>query len=814
MMERDLAWSLPLFREYEYNASLADFIIWAGQPGQSAYSGVVRENAAYILCWFFTTSHRALRDKATKALVFLFVDHLEIAAQLLRDFAGLNDDYLLERVCAAAYGAMLRSRNPDGMDDLARAAHQAAFRPTVHPHLGVRFYAGQVVEAVSAHVPAASSLLTDARPPFPRRSWPDLLPSSSFEHRFTMPNGRRDPIWASINGSTGDFGLYVIGTNQWRFPFGHHAHGRLSPDEVMAAVLAEILQLGWTPDSGVARFDASLSYSGRAAHKPERLGKKYQWIAWRRIQALAMDSLVPVVEPYDKPRSHTDDRWLRDAVDIDPSLHLQRNDHTDHSTWWSPVDEDLAPDVDDANWLMPSRPLPEVRQMIEVRDVNGMSWLALHFSRLWGTIYPDEQGARRLWIGGRCYLVKRPVAQRAEEWANAREGWGWASWSSALEPTDGWSKHVMFREYWSSPAFFQSHPNVQLDDDSPPVPMVSTGRRYVCEGNSLDLSVDTTIALWLPHEAIVHELGLSHGSMDGDYVNQEGEVVMRDPTAREAGPSCLLLRADAAHQLRERGYDLLWLVLAEKITPSYGRNRPPGYATFAGSIRATGAGKTPQWVDNISPPRTMAGIIRAAAAPSRRGLPVEERSPLLTAKGLGVPAGAMAAAESQGVIERVVPGVYMGATAERTGLTEAAGWVLRHPQAVVALMTAAAHYHLIDAYPGGTWLLVPKGTSPPRSETAPVEVVQTTRFIDPDDDGNNGIDALRRHGLTIRITSPDRTTLDLWRYARRISRENAMMALRRRVTAKDFDLPAFRRLAMRIGVWKKVGLIVEGMVAT
>lgn len=196
-------------------------------------------------------------------------------------------------------------------------------------------------------------------------------------------------------------------------------------------------------------------------------------------------------------------------------------------------------------------------------------------------------------------------------------------------------------------------------------------------------------------------------------------------------------------------------------------------------------------------------VIRVAAGSSDR---------FLRAGDLDVPAYALAQAERAGLIERIVPGVYLGPGWPRQRLTEAAGWTLRHPDAVAGLITAAVYHQLTDAFERGTWLLVPHGTSPPRSRTSGVHVVQVAPWmLDPDDDEANGILPTTAHGVRVRVTGPDRTVLDLWRYPQVISAEHALVALRRRVSTPGFNVPAFARLARRLGVWSKVEQTLQGM---
>lgn len=195
--------------------------------------------------------------------------------------------------------------------------------------------------------------------------------------------------------------------------------------------------------------------------------------------------------------------------------------------------------------------------------------------------------------------------------------------------------------------------------------------------------------------------------------------------------------------------------------------------------------------------------IRVAAAASDR---------FLRPADLDVSASAFPQAEHAGAIDRIVPGVYLGPQWPRQRLTEAAAWTLRHPNVVACLITAAAYHELTDAFERGTWLLVPHGSSPPRSRTSGVHVVQVAPWlIAPEEDGENGIVRVNAHGVTVRVTGPDRTVLDLWRYPRLISAEHALVALRRRVSTRGFNVPAFARLARRLGAWSKVEQVLQGM---
>jgi hypothetical protein len=85
------------------------------------------------------------------------------------------------------------------------------------------------------------------------------------------------------------------------------------------------------------------------------------------------------------------------------------------------------------------------------------------------------------------------------------------------------------------------------------------------------------------------------------------------------------------------------------------------------------------------------------------------------------------------------------------------------------------------------------------------------RFIDPEHDDDNGIITLRVHDVDLRITGPDRTVIDLFRYSRHISSEYALEALRQRSRSRDFRIPTFARLARRLHTWNRLEPLIQGL---
>lgn len=109
--ERDRSWTVWLNNQSDdVESSVGRLIDWC-VSGQVPRTN--RENqilAALTLCWFFTSSNRRIRDKATKALTSLLITRADLFSVLLERFKEVDDLYVFERLLAAAFGASCRDQ--------------------------------------------------------------------------------------------------------------------------------------------------------------------------------------------------------------------------------------------------------------------------------------------------------------------------------------------------------------------------------------------------------------------------------------------------------------------------------------------------------------------------------------------------------------------------------------------------------------------------------------------------------------------------------------------------------------------------------
>lgn len=167
-----------------------------------------------VLTWCLTSSNRENRDIATKALVKIFQNDLLLLERLIKFFKKTNDLYVVERLYAVAYGAILRTNNDKQIKDFATFIFNQVFknRNPIEHHL-VRDYARGVVEF--AHIKGLIKFdISDAHPPY-KSVMPDKIPSEKELEKYNIKKKEfniQNSLYELVMGFS-DFARYTLGTN-------------------------------------------------------------------------------------------------------------------------------------------------------------------------------------------------------------------------------------------------------------------------------------------------------------------------------------------------------------------------------------------------------------------------------------------------------------------------------------------------------------------------------------------------------------------------------------------------------------------------
>jgi len=222
MPVRDADWSIAIHKAWDEEHSICHVVDWAWRLERGA---PLEEESAWLtaltLCWCFTSSHRFLRDRATKAAVNLLDDRLHLAARMVKHFAHVDDIYVWERVLAVACGVALRSYDVQNVTDLAEAVHETVFASGAPPaHILLRDYARCVIER-AAHLGGTLTFHPNVASPPYQSTWPTIPTQEEIDKLKTewkqTSKGSPDDEWALdallYSVFDDDFARYVIGTN-------------------------------------------------------------------------------------------------------------------------------------------------------------------------------------------------------------------------------------------------------------------------------------------------------------------------------------------------------------------------------------------------------------------------------------------------------------------------------------------------------------------------------------------------------------------------------------------------------------------------
>lgn len=194
---------------------LRRLIDWAWSDGVSEKADPESARlAAIMLCWLLSSTYIKHRDEATKALVNLLSEQVDVLIDTLRLFEDVDDMYVYERLYAVAYGVALRTSSRNGLTNLARYVYKTIFKHNNPPKdVLLRDHARNIVEYAKYKVELTAVDMKKVRPPYTSilPTWPTddevkYLHVDYNEPDFKERKGpEQNQIWESVKGGLADF---------------------------------------------------------------------------------------------------------------------------------------------------------------------------------------------------------------------------------------------------------------------------------------------------------------------------------------------------------------------------------------------------------------------------------------------------------------------------------------------------------------------------------------------------------------------------------------------------------------------------------
>ena len=448
MPERDYVWSEAVNRFYD------SYRYGFGQWSWDLRDKEDKHRALVLLSWLLCSSYPDVRARIIRRIYAELKEEVNEATFLLNATARSNDPYLIEGVLCAVYGVLVTSRDAGYVARIANLVREIYFGEEMQwpENLQIRKWSLKIFER-DLFLNPESKHLEECTPPYNSPNPFALLDAeekANGNKKFFGETRGSQMIYASLF-SFEDFARYIIGTNS-----SSKSHVFLCKDKEEEIALSDIQEmtaqkiknLGWNDSLG--QYDNSRYSKNRHENLKERIGKKYQWIAYHNILG-GMTDHCRMKDRWDKPFMVFEKNypWYTEDVNhFDPSLQgkVQSVGKLD---WKSPFGLDA---LDALGWVKDDDALPAIHLIF--KDQDGVEWV-----RMYG--YDSEevrQGDYDIegFLFFNSHFVKACNVDTVCEWAKGQNFYGrWLSEAPSLYqflwneyPWSDSYKHTIEGEEW------------------------------------------------------------------------------------------------------------------------------------------------------------------------------------------------------------------------------------------------------------------------------------------------------------------------------------------------------------------------------
>lgn len=625
MPKRDSWWSTFLHYQYGKKEAVDRLLQWSWSDQDKSHINCESIFLTSIaLSWFLTTPNRFVRDKTTKGLVCLLQNRIHLIPHLLEKFKDVNDPYIAERLYAVAYGCVLRNQEDKiNLKILAEWIYKNIFKDNKPPvHILLRDYARGVIEVALRSEIKLKIDENNINPPY-QSEWLKYIPSDNEIKKYELDyksEGFKDYYWGQN---------IIISSMQPEYTtIGHHMYGDFGRDVFQSGLLhwgtggitiqhlsnlaIKMIfdEMGYNVELH-GKFDRNVNYSriDCSEHKSERIGKKYQWIAFHKIAALVSDHFEFKGDSRRHPKDNYKGPWYPHIRDIDPSFILQNDDHMKKSTTfslWQSGDghyDAWEKARSDEDWIKTENDLPKPEKIIQITDDKKNKWLILEGFVNWEEKTPPEHKKYDIPIREVRYILKSYIIRKKDAkkfYDKLIEISKNENFNNEKPPQSHSFYEIFIGEYPNSIAFEDARGDYKIWTKSErgsrglKIPVVVTDDSYLNEF-TLSFSHSGSVSVKLPCKWLVNKMKLHHKHLDGRFYDKKDDLItIVTSVFKESFPSAILIDKKTLIEFLDKNeYTVLWTLLGDKrIIGGYSSgNDFVGGSEISGAYKLTDKGK-------------------------------------------------------------------------------------------------------------------------------------------------------------------------------------------------------------------------------
>lgn len=580
MADRDQYWTIYLADSFDKDEShvtvVRKLLDWGWKDylvEQATAETIVLTGVA--IGWLFTATNVRLRDYATKTMVRIFEDRPKLFLYLLKQFQGVNDPYVVQRIYAAAFGIVVRNQKVEDTVPIAEYIYQHFFDvETVYPDILTRDYAMGVIEYSSYLGGENNWDMEKVRPPYkskmfehiPSNAEIDALKFGYYSPSDEFVTAANRKILSSMvteygrgTSNYGDFGRYTFESaiDYWT-DIDANEMSNLAIWMIFTQYKYDGLKFG--------RFDSGISNQRIGYGQVERIGKKYQWIAFYELLARIADNKQFSAESWTTSTTTYKGTWEPFVRDIDPTVIRSPEPlKVPEKAWWKQPTYQKW-NMSDMKWLAEDKNFPSLIDLIERIDGGGDPWIMLQGYPRWVDLKMKGFGepTKEIWYQIRSYLVAEEDYQTVTEWLEGKDFMG--RWM----PENRESHTFFSREYFWNPAIYQPEEGqdkgwMSIDSsDSPDVQIMPTAVEFLWERDR-EITDELSSTFLKPARLIFDQMHLKYSKTEGQLVDASGLLFAIDPAAVHDVESSLFIRKrEFLATLKKLKLKVFWTVLGEK----------------------------------------------------------------------------------------------------------------------------------------------------------------------------------------------------------------------------------------------------------
>ena len=552
--ERDAVWSEAI---NEFCDTYGDDF---GRWNYNVSAKVDRERALVLLSWLLCTSYPESRARLIRKLYSILRDEPKYCVFILKDMVECGDLYITEGVLCAVYGVVVTSRDAVLVSEVANSVRELLYGDNGEGpmNLQIRKWALKIFER-DHYLTPTSKHFEECTPPYNSSSPFDYLKAqvkAKGNKEFFGKTQGSIMLYESLFGFK-DFARYIIGTNS-----SNTNHSLLYMDkeeevllsEIQEMVAQKIIEMGWSDVLG--KYDDNRYSHSRYDNKKERLGKKYQWLAYfdilgRLTDHCQMKDSWSWSKPYKKlPNCYP---WYTSEINyFDPTLEGIVKP-VGKLLYESPfgIDKDNG-----REWVKNDEKVPHI--CFEYKDEAEIEWVRLYGYESESVKYDSLEIEGFLFFN--AHFVKIDDSKKLVDWAKDKNFYG--RW--LREASDRYQ--FLWNEYpWSDSYKFVYEGEDMEDAVCPVKTMVAVIIQLQEDKKGLDTE-DYLSNAYLPCADMMHVLGLYTAERGIIRTIADDDIVAASFNQLGIDKGGIAIKKKyLCEYLKKTGHKLFYFIMGEKL---------------------------------------------------------------------------------------------------------------------------------------------------------------------------------------------------------------------------------------------------------